>query len=70
MKDTKPVNLRRYMATFDVVNTTKGDSGRYRCIVQSDKGVGVSNYAELIVKRKCKASYHKYYNWDLNLSSN
>lgn len=52
MKDTRPVNLRRYMATFDVVNTTKGDSGRYRCIVQSDKGVGVSSYAELIVKRK------------------
>lgn len=52
MKDTKLVNLRRYMATFDVVNTTKGDSGRYRCIVQSDKGVGVSSYAELIVKRK------------------
>ncbi|XP_046702490.1 protein tyrosine phosphatase receptor type Ma isoform X6 [Silurus meridionalis] len=51
MKDTKPVNLRRYMATFDVVNTTKGDSGRYRCIVQSDKGVGVSSYAELIVKQ-------------------
>lgn len=53
MKDTKPVNTRRYMAAFDVVNTTKVDSGRYRCIVQSDKGVGVSNYAELIVKRKC-----------------
>uniref|UniRef100_A0A4W4E2Q4 protein-tyrosine-phosphatase n=1 Tax=Electrophorus electricus TaxID=8005 RepID=A0A4W4E2Q4_ELEEL len=52
MKDTKPVNPRRYMATFDVENTTKGDSGRYRCIVQSDKGVGVSSYAELIVKRK------------------
>ncbi|XP_053092401.1 protein tyrosine phosphatase receptor type Ma isoform X8 [Pangasianodon hypophthalmus] len=51
MKDTKPVNLRRYTATFDVVNTTKGDSGRYRCIVQSDKGVGVSSYAELIVKQ-------------------
>uniref|UniRef100_A0A4W4E1R8 Receptor-type tyrosine-protein phosphatase kappa n=1 Tax=Electrophorus electricus TaxID=8005 RepID=A0A4W4E1R8_ELEEL len=51
MKDTKPVNPRRYMATFDVENTTKGDSGRYRCIVQSDKGVGVSSYAELIVKQ-------------------
>ncbi|XP_027004874.1 receptor-type tyrosine-protein phosphatase mu-like isoform X6 [Tachysurus fulvidraco] len=51
MKDTRPVNPRRYMATFDVVNTTKGDSGRYRCIVHSDKGVGVSSYAELIVKQ-------------------
>ena len=52
MKETKPVNARRYMAAFDVENTTKGDSGRYRCIVQSDRGVGVSSYAELIVKRK------------------
>ncbi|KAF4090042.1 hypothetical protein AMELA_G00045150 [Ameiurus melas] len=51
MKDMKPVNTRHYMAEFDMVNTTKGDSGRYRCIVQSDKGVGVSNYAELIVKQ-------------------
>ncbi|XP_053476551.1 receptor-type tyrosine-protein phosphatase mu-like [Ictalurus furcatus] len=51
MKDMKPVSTRRYMAAFDVVNTTKGDSGRYRCIIQSDKGVGVTNYAELIVKQ-------------------
>ncbi|XP_042566104.1 protein tyrosine phosphatase receptor type Ma isoform X5 [Clupea harengus] len=51
MKETKPVNARRYMAAFDVENTTKGDSGRYRCIVQSDRGVGVSSYAELIVKQ-------------------
>ncbi|XP_030622897.1 receptor-type tyrosine-protein phosphatase mu-like [Chanos chanos] len=51
MKDTKNVNSRRYMAMFDVENTTKGDSGRYRCIVQSEKGVGVSSYAELVVKQ-------------------
>ncbi|XP_041923012.1 protein tyrosine phosphatase receptor type Ma isoform X1 [Alosa sapidissima] len=51
MKETKPVNSRRYTAAFDVENTTKGDSGRYRCIVQSDRGVGVSSYAELIVKQ-------------------
>lgn len=52
MRETKPVNSRRYTATFDVENTTKGDSGRYRCIVHSDKGVGVSSYADLTVKRK------------------
>ncbi|XP_062376991.1 protein tyrosine phosphatase receptor type Ma isoform X2 [Sardina pilchardus] len=51
MKETKIVNSRRYTAAFDVENTTKGDSGRYRCIVQSDRGVGVSSYAELIVKQ-------------------
>ncbi|XP_051969458.1 receptor-type tyrosine-protein phosphatase mu-like [Xyrauchen texanus] len=51
MKDTKPVNTRRYMGMFDIVNTTKGDSGRYRCIVQSNKGVGVSSYGALVVKQ-------------------
>uniref|UniRef100_A0A8C7M820 protein-tyrosine-phosphatase n=1 Tax=Oncorhynchus kisutch TaxID=8019 RepID=A0A8C7M820_ONCKI len=51
MRETKPVNSRRYTATFDVENTTKGDSGRYRCIVHSDKGVGVSSYADLTVKQ-------------------
>uniref|UniRef100_A0AAZ3QHZ8 protein-tyrosine-phosphatase n=1 Tax=Oncorhynchus tshawytscha TaxID=74940 RepID=A0AAZ3QHZ8_ONCTS len=51
MRETKPVNSRRYTATFDVENTTKGDSGRFRCIVHSDKGVGVSSYADLTVKQ-------------------
>ncbi|CAB1326919.1 unnamed protein product, partial [Coregonus sp. 'balchen'] len=50
MKSTKPWNNRRFIGTFDVENTTKGDSGRYRCIVHSDKGVGVSNYGELTIK--------------------
>ncbi|KAJ8374975.1 hypothetical protein SKAU_G00055550 [Synaphobranchus kaupii] len=51
MKTTKPVNARRFIATFDVDNTTKDDSGRYRCIVHSDKGIGVSTYADLTVKQ-------------------
>uniref|UniRef100_A0AAZ3RE06 Receptor-type tyrosine-protein phosphatase kappa n=1 Tax=Oncorhynchus tshawytscha TaxID=74940 RepID=A0AAZ3RE06_ONCTS len=51
MKSTKPWNNRRFIGTFDVENTTKGDSGRYRCIVHSDNGVGVSNYGELTIKQ-------------------
>uniref|UniRef100_A0A3Q3VQS2 protein-tyrosine-phosphatase n=1 Tax=Mola mola TaxID=94237 RepID=A0A3Q3VQS2_MOLML len=51
VRETKPVNSRRYVASFDVENTTKGDSGRYRCIAQSERGVGVSSYAELTVKQ-------------------
>ncbi|XP_059391454.1 receptor-type tyrosine-protein phosphatase mu-like isoform X1 [Carassius carassius] len=51
MKDTKPVNSRRYTATFDIVNTTKDDSGRFRCIVRSERGVGVSSYGDLVVKQ-------------------
>lgn len=52
MRSTKPWNNRRFIGTFDVKNTTKGDSGRYRCIIHSEKGVGVSNYGELTIKRK------------------
>lgn len=52
LRDTKQVNSRRYVASFDVENTTKGDSGRYRCIAQSERGVGVSSYADLTVKRE------------------
>uniref|UniRef100_A0A4W6EJN6 protein-tyrosine-phosphatase n=1 Tax=Lates calcarifer TaxID=8187 RepID=A0A4W6EJN6_LATCA len=51
VRETKPVNSRRYVASFDVENTTKGDSGRYRCIAQSEQGVGVSSYADLTVKQ-------------------
>uniref|UniRef100_A0A3B3UQ77 Uncharacterized protein n=1 Tax=Poecilia latipinna TaxID=48699 RepID=A0A3B3UQ77_9TELE len=48
---TRPLNSRRYVASFDIKNTTKGNSGRYRCIVQSDRGVGVSSYTDLTVKQ-------------------
>ncbi|XP_069576278.1 receptor-type tyrosine-protein phosphatase mu-like isoform X6 [Brachyistius frenatus] len=51
VKETKPVNSRRYVAGFDVENTTKGDSGRYRCIAQSERGVSMSSYADLTVKQ-------------------
>ncbi|XP_075905124.1 receptor-type tyrosine-protein phosphatase mu-like isoform X2 [Nelusetta ayraudi] len=51
LRETRAVNSRRYVASFDVDNTTKGDSGRYRCIGQSERGVGVSSYAELTVKQ-------------------
>ncbi|TRZ01855.1 hypothetical protein DNTS_017247, partial [Danionella cerebrum] len=51
LKDTKPVNSRRYTASFDIVNTSRTDSGRYRCIVQSERGVGVSSYGPLVVKQ-------------------
>ncbi|TSP09129.1 Receptor-type tyrosine-protein phosphatase mu [Bagarius yarrelli] len=51
MKATKPWNNQRFIGMFDVVNTTKQDSGRYRCVVHSTKGVGVSNYGELTIKQ-------------------
>ncbi|XP_055363659.1 receptor-type tyrosine-protein phosphatase mu-like isoform X4 [Betta splendens] len=51
VRETKPVNQRRYVASFDVENTTKGDTGRYRCMAQSEHGVSVSSYADLTVKQ-------------------
>ncbi|XP_075682527.1 receptor-type tyrosine-protein phosphatase mu isoform X4 [Rhinoderma darwinii] len=43
-------NDRRFVAIFNVVNTTKKDAGNYRCMIHTEGGVGVSNYAELVVK--------------------
>ncbi|XP_035287447.1 receptor-type tyrosine-protein phosphatase mu-like isoform X5 [Anguilla anguilla] len=51
MKATKPWNNRRFIGTFDVENTTKADSGHYRCIVHTGRGIGVSNYAQLTIKQ-------------------
>uniref|UniRef100_A0A8D2LSD9 protein-tyrosine-phosphatase n=1 Tax=Varanus komodoensis TaxID=61221 RepID=A0A8D2LSD9_VARKO len=50
VKDMKIFNDRRFVASFSVVNATKRDAGNYRCMIHTEGGVGVSNYAELIVK--------------------
>ncbi|XP_063307626.1 receptor-type tyrosine-protein phosphatase mu isoform X10 [Pelobates fuscus] len=50
LKEIKVHNDRRFVATFNVVNTTKRDAGNYRCMIRTEGGVGVSNYAELVVK--------------------
>ncbi|XP_060631042.2 receptor-type tyrosine-protein phosphatase mu isoform X4 [Anolis sagrei] len=50
LKDMKIFNDRRFVASFSVVNATKRDTGNYRCMIRTEGGVGVSNYAELIVK--------------------
>ncbi|XP_078544011.1 receptor-type tyrosine-protein phosphatase mu isoform X4 [Lissotriton helveticus] len=50
LKEIKVSSSRRFIATFSLVNTTKRDAGKYRCMIHTDVGVGVSNYAELIVK--------------------
>ncbi|XP_039610726.1 protein tyrosine phosphatase receptor type Ma isoform X4 [Polypterus senegalus] len=51
MKEAKTLNPRRFQAMFNIENTTKQDSGSYRCVVHSNKGVGVSTFGELIVKQ-------------------
>lgn len=69
MRSTKPWNNRRFIGTFDVKNTTKGDSGRYRCIIHSEKGVGVSNYGELTIKRKQRGLGHSKTNRNNSLTN-
>ncbi|XP_055415571.1 receptor-type tyrosine-protein phosphatase mu isoform X1 [Bubalus kerabau] len=50
LKEIKVTSSRRFIASFNVVNTTKRDAGKYRCMIRTDGGVGISNYAELVVK--------------------
>ncbi|XP_018409292.1 PREDICTED: receptor-type tyrosine-protein phosphatase mu isoform X9 [Nanorana parkeri] len=50
LKEIKVHNDRRFVAVFNVVNTTKRDAGNYRCMIRTEGGVAVSNYAELVVK--------------------
>lgn len=50
---TRVVNHRRFSATVSVADTTQRSVSKYRCVIRSDGGSGVSNYAELIVKGEC-----------------
>ncbi|KGL82746.1 Receptor-type tyrosine-protein phosphatase T, partial [Tinamus guttatus] len=47
---TRVVNHRRFSATVSVGDTSQRSISKYRCVIRSDGGSGVSNYAELIVK--------------------
>ncbi|MBN3320438.1 PTPRT phosphatase, partial [Atractosteus spatula] len=47
---TRVVNHRRFSATVSVADTQQRGVSKYRCVIRSDGGSGVSNYAELIVK--------------------
>ncbi|XP_052456176.1 receptor-type tyrosine-protein phosphatase T-like isoform X4 [Carassius gibelio] len=47
---TRVVNHRRFSATVSVMDTSQRSTSRYRCVILTDGGSGVSNYAELSVK--------------------
>ncbi|XP_010006586.1 PREDICTED: receptor-type tyrosine-protein phosphatase U [Chaetura pelagica] len=46
----KHISHRRFLATFQLEQVSKQEQDLYRCITQSSRGSGVSNFAELIVK--------------------
>ncbi|XP_064408324.1 receptor-type tyrosine-protein phosphatase U isoform X2 [Latimeria chalumnae] len=46
----KIMSHRRYMVSFQLHKVTRSEQDLYRCITQSLRGSGVSNFAELVVK--------------------
>ncbi|MED6249386.1 hypothetical protein ATANTOWER_013313, partial [Ataeniobius toweri] len=47
---TKNINHRRFAASFHLKEVTNQDQDLYRCVTQSERGSGVSNFAGLIVR--------------------
>lgn len=47
---TKNINHRRFAASFRLQEVTKTYQDLYRCVTQSERGSGVSNFAQLIVR--------------------
>lgn len=50
ISQTKNINHRRFAATFKLHEVTEHDEDLYRCVTQSERGSGVSNFAQLIVR--------------------
>ncbi|XP_015204204.1 receptor-type tyrosine-protein phosphatase U isoform X4 [Lepisosteus oculatus] len=46
----KHLSHRRFLASFQLDMVQRGGQDLYRCVTQSSRGSGVSNFAELIVK--------------------
>uniref|UniRef100_A0A8C0EV17 protein-tyrosine-phosphatase n=1 Tax=Bubo bubo TaxID=30461 RepID=A0A8C0EV17_BUBBB len=51
----KHISHRRFLATFQLDEVSKEEQDLYRCVTQSGRGSGVSNFAELIVKEPMRA---------------
>lgn len=54
----KHISHRRFLATFQLEAVSKAEQDLYRCVTQSARGAGVSNFAELIVKGASAALAH------------
>ena len=50
---TKNINHRRFAASFILKEVTNQDQDLYRCVTQSGRGSGVSNFAGLLVRGVC-----------------
>lgn len=58
---TKNINHRRFAASFKLKEVTSLDQDLYRCVTQSERGSGVSNFAGLIVRGTLDFSCLKSY---------
>lgn len=54
--ETKTISNRRFAASFRLKEVTNQDQDLYRCVTQSERGSGVSNFAGLIVRGGFTAS--------------
>jgi len=48
----KHLSHRRFVVSFQLDSVQRSDQDLYRCVTQSPRGSGVSNFAELVVKGK------------------
>lgn len=48
--EKKNINHRKFAASFRLNEVTNHDQDLYRCVTQSERGSGVSNFAGLIVR--------------------
>lgn len=55
--ETKTISNRRFAASFRLKEVTNQDQDLYRCVTQSERGSGVSNFAGLIVRGGCSSSH-------------
>lgn len=52
MASVKHLSHRRFVVSFQLDSVQRSDQDLYRCVTQSPRGSGVSNFAELVVKGK------------------
>uniref|UniRef100_A0A672HR10 protein-tyrosine-phosphatase n=1 Tax=Salarias fasciatus TaxID=181472 RepID=A0A672HR10_SALFA len=50
MASVKHLSHRRFVVSFQLDSVQRSDQDLYRCVTQSPRGSGVSNFAELVVK--------------------
>uniref|UniRef100_A0A8C5EI33 protein-tyrosine-phosphatase n=1 Tax=Gouania willdenowi TaxID=441366 RepID=A0A8C5EI33_GOUWI len=50
MASIKHLSHRRFIVSFQLDNIQRSNQDLYRCVTQSSRGSGVSNFAELVVK--------------------